>query len=448
MTVVTERGDDVEDEEDVEEFESDRCQRLGREGDEDQVDGPVGEGRQGVAEGADLEGEDLGRVDPADDAEGGEEEAKDEVHGDHAAELVGVGAVEELELDGVDEQGGGEAEGGGDEGPHAADAVEHPEADGVVDDSEGAVDADEHQRGLGADAEEVVDARAEVVDDVDAGQGREGLDAAAEQQAPPPRGLRQDGLPEAAGLAQGRLCAHGVADLGVLGVDQLLVDAGAEPVEAAAGLGVAAFFDEPAGGLLEEVDARRDDDAGDALEGEGEPPFFRVVTTPQPLGDQEPPTQHPLQQAGQLPPLAGLGQLGGVHGDGGGQDADGGAADEATGDEDGEGGAGDGEQGAEEDGAAAAESVGAEHVDDGAEDGAALEGGDDGGGDGVRGVAEVGFEGLEGDGRRDDARVEAEEEAARGEERGGPDGDSAHGRGDASVWCLAGGEARVESSCK
>lgn len=59
---------DVEDEEDVKVRKPDPGQGDGRELGKDEVDGPVGECRDGVAQRADLDGEDLGGVHPGDDA--------------------------------------------------------------------------------------------------------------------------------------------------------------------------------------------------------------------------------------------------------------------------------------------------------------------------------------------------------------------------------------------
>lgn len=100
-----------------------------------------------------------------------------------------------------------------------------------------------------------------------------------------------------------------------------------------------------------------------------------------PLGNQESPTQHPLQQAGQDTTVFSLRQLRGVHGNRRGDHADGGTADEAANDQhdhvDGAGlqsGAEARNHRPDEDGVSPTDLVGKEHVDDGAEDGTALKG--------------------------------------------------------------------------
>lgn len=150
---------DIEDEEDVKVSKPDPSQGNGRELRKDEVDGPVGEGRDGVAQGADLDGEDLGRVHPGDDTQGRVEEAEDKVHGHHGPQLVVVLGVQMLGLHGVDKERGAEASGRHDQGLDAADLVESPQADGAVDDGQRAADADDHERGLCVYAEDGVDSR-------------------------------------------------------------------------------------------------------------------------------------------------------------------------------------------------------------------------------------------------------------------------------------------------
>lgn len=150
---------DIEDEEDVKVRKPDPSQGDGRELRKDEVDGPVGKRRDGVAQCADLDGEDLGGVHPGDDAQGRVEEAENKVHGDHGPQLVVVLGVQVLGLHGVDEERGAQAGGRYDEGLDTADLVERPEANGTVDDGQRAADADDHERGLRVYAEDGVDSR-------------------------------------------------------------------------------------------------------------------------------------------------------------------------------------------------------------------------------------------------------------------------------------------------
>lgn len=55
---------------------------------EQKIETPVREGREGVSLGTNLDGEDFGRVDPGNNADEGEEEGKDEIHGYHGTESV------------------------------------------------------------------------------------------------------------------------------------------------------------------------------------------------------------------------------------------------------------------------------------------------------------------------------------------------------------------------
>lgn len=59
---VAQQGDEVENEEDVKVSEANGRESLRAELSEDEVDDPVGEGGNGIAQGSDLDGEDLGRV--------------------------------------------------------------------------------------------------------------------------------------------------------------------------------------------------------------------------------------------------------------------------------------------------------------------------------------------------------------------------------------------------
>lgn len=60
--VVARSGNQVQCKEQVKVLEANRVQRVRGELGEDQIDGPVGEGRQGVSEGSDLDGEDLSGI--------------------------------------------------------------------------------------------------------------------------------------------------------------------------------------------------------------------------------------------------------------------------------------------------------------------------------------------------------------------------------------------------
>lgn len=153
------QSEDIENEEDVKVRKTNPRQSDGRELRKDEVDGPVGKRRDSVAQGADLDGEDLGGVHPGDDAQGRIEEAEDKVHGDHGPQLVVIFGVQVLGLHGVDEQCGTEAGGRHDQGLDATDLVERPQADGAVDDGQRAADADDHERGLRVYTEDRVDSR-------------------------------------------------------------------------------------------------------------------------------------------------------------------------------------------------------------------------------------------------------------------------------------------------
>lgn len=137
---------------------------------EDEVDDPVREGCDGIAEGSDFDGEDFGWVagislasliavlvgsvddiHPGDNAQGCVEKGEDEVHRHHGSQLISVAGIEVLAQCCVDDEGGGQTAGRHDQRLHAADLIENEEADGAVDDGEGSTDADDHERCLGLD---------------------------------------------------------------------------------------------------------------------------------------------------------------------------------------------------------------------------------------------------------------------------------------------------------
>lgn len=105
---VGQKGNDVEDEEDVEVSELNRGESSRGELGEDEVDGPVGEGSDGVAERTNFDRENLSWVHPGDNTERSVEEGEDKVHGDHGTELRSSGSIEVLAHDSIGKKSGGE----------------------------------------------------------------------------------------------------------------------------------------------------------------------------------------------------------------------------------------------------------------------------------------------------------------------------------------------------
>lgn len=151
---------------------------------EDEVERPVGEGREAGAARADGRGEDLGRIHPGDQAQGGEEEREDEEHADCGAEGGGVGRrvrVEVVRQRGLDAEGRAHAQHRRDQQLAPADPVEERHEDGIPEHGQRAPDADDHERRRRRQPQRGVDARAVVLDDVGAGALRKRLDPASKQ---------------------------------------------------------------------------------------------------------------------------------------------------------------------------------------------------------------------------------------------------------------------------
>ena len=142
---VTQQSDDVEHEEDVEVSETDRCQSLRAELRKDEVDCPVGEGRDGVSESADLDWEDLGGIDPGYDSQRGVEEREYEVHRHHGTKHVGVIGIQVLAHGGINNERSTASSSREDQGLDTTDLVERQKTDRAVDDGKSTANADDHQ---------------------------------------------------------------------------------------------------------------------------------------------------------------------------------------------------------------------------------------------------------------------------------------------------------------
>lgn len=136
----------------------------------DETQSPVRESGKRIALCSNFDREDLGGIHPSNDTDHGEEEGEDEVHGDHSAQSVRVcGSLARrkyvvLAEDGVDEEGKCAAGGGNDHRLYSSDLVEQEKPKRAPDNGQGAGDADNLERCMSVDAEQLVDARAVVVD--------------------------------------------------------------------------------------------------------------------------------------------------------------------------------------------------------------------------------------------------------------------------------------------
>lgn len=133
----------------------------------------------------------LSWVDPGYDSKWSIEQAEDEVHGYHCTELIVVVLVKVLRHGSISNKSCCHTACSDHKWLDTSVLVEDQKTDGAVNNRESTADSDDEERRLRVYVEDVINARAIVVYDVDSRQWTKSLDSASKQESLSPRGLHE-----------------------------------------------------------------------------------------------------------------------------------------------------------------------------------------------------------------------------------------------------------------